>query len=114
MDDDPMVRRFISTVLRMSGFEVLEAADAIEAMAVFQAGGSSVDLVITDVQMPEMNGYDLARMLLATHPNLPILLVSGADSEPPEPLPFLQKPFTPARLRDAVQEMLGARESKVA
>jgi len=69
----------------MSGFEVLEAADAIQAMAVFQADGSAVDLVITDVQMPEMNGCDLARILLATHPNLPILLVSGAQSEPPEP-----------------------------
>jgi CheY-like chemotaxis protein len=114
VDDDPMVRRFISAVLRTSGFEVLEAADATEAMVVFQAGESSLDLVITDVEMPEMNGCELARMLLATHPHLPILLVSGAHSEPPEPFPFLQKPFTPDRLRDTLQKMLGARESRIA
>src|SRR5207302_10372185 len=50
VDDDPIVRRFISAVLRMSGFQVLEANDAIQALVVFQAGGSAVNLVITDVK----------------------------------------------------------------
>ena len=106
VDDDPIVRRFISAVLRMSGFQVLEAPDATQALVVFQAGGSAVDLVITDVQMPGMNGCDLARKLLAAQPNLPILLVSGSHSESPASLPFLQKPFTPARLLHALQGML--------
>jgi len=67
-----------------------------------------VDLVITDVQMPEMNGATWPEYCSRRIQNLPILLVSGAQSEPPEPFPFLQKPFTPARLRDAVEKMLGA------
>jgi len=109
VDDEPIVRRYISAVLRMSGFEVLEAAGAAQALVAFQASGSDVDLVITDIQMPEMNGCDLAQMLLATHPNLPILLISGSHAASPASLPFLQKPFTSASLLGALQAMLGAR-----
>ena len=109
VDDDPIVRRFISAVLRMGGFQVLEAPDATQALVVFQAGGFAVDLVITDVQMPGMNGCDLARKLLAARPNLPILLVSGSHSESPASLPLLQKPFRPSRLLDALRSTLAER-----
>src|SRR5258705_156549 len=95
VDDDPIVRRFISTVLGGTGFEVIEAPDAEKALIAVEAGGFAVDLVITDVKMPGMDGCELARRLLGAHPTLAILLVSGSHSESPAGLPFLQKPFTP-------------------
>ena len=80
VDDDPIVRRFITAVLGGSGFEVIEAPDAEQALIAFESGGPAVD-VITDVKMPGMSGCELARMLVAAHPTLPILLVSGSHSE---------------------------------
>jgi len=109
VDDDPIVRRFISSVLGLSGFKVLEAPNAAQALIAFQASGTGVDLVITDVRMPGMNGCDLARMLIAERPSLPVLLVSGAHSESTASFPFLQKPFTAASLLDALQCMLPGR-----
>ena len=109
VDDDPIVRRFISSVLGFEGFEVLEAPDAAQALIAFQAGGCEVDFVITDIRMPGMNGCDLARMLLAERPGLPVLLVAGAHSESTASLPFLQKPFTAARLLDALRWILAGR-----
>ncbi len=103
VDDDPIVRGLITAVLGGTGFEVIEAPDAEQALIAFAAGGSAVDLVITDVKMPGMSGCELARMLLAAHPTLPILLVSGSRSESPTSLPLLQKPFTPSRLLDAIR-----------
>jgi len=105
VDDDPIVRRFIAAVLRGEGFEVVDAPDAEQALIAFEACGSIVDLVITDIKMPGMSGCELARLLLAAHPTLPILLVSGSYSESPASLPRLQKPFTPAGLLDALQCM---------
>jgi DNA-binding response OmpR family regulator len=109
VDDDPGVRGFISGILGRTGFEVIEAPDAEQALIAFEAGGSAVDLVVTDVKMPGMSGCDLARMLLAAHPTLPILLVSGSHSESPTSLPLLQKPFTPSRLLAALWWTLAER-----
>ena len=64
-----------------TGFEVIEAPDAEQALIAFESGGPAVDVVITDVKMPGMSGCELARMLVAVHPTLPILLVSGSHSE---------------------------------
>ena len=108
IDDDPIVRRFISSVLGASGFEVLEATDAKQALVAFYAVGSAVDLVITDIRMPGIDGCELARMLLATDRTLPILLVSGSHSESAASFPFLQKPFTSALLLHALREMLAS------
>ena len=95
-----------SSVLRFSGFDVLEAPDAAQALLAFQASGSAVDLVITDFQMPGMNGCELAQMLLAARPSLPVLLVSGYHPESTASLPFLQKPFAPASLLAALHRIL--------
>jgi CheY-like chemotaxis protein len=88
---------------------VIEAPDAEQALIAFEAGGPAVDLVITDVKMPGMSGCELARMVVAAHPTLPILLVSGSHSESPASLPLLQKPFTPSRLLDALRSTLAER-----
>ena len=62
VDDEDVLREMLGDALRLSGFEVLEAADGSKALAVLQGG--RVDLIISDVNMPGMDGYDLARALL--------------------------------------------------
>ena len=111
VDDDPIVRRFMSVVLSSRGFEVLEATNALEALLAFYAGGSAVDLVITDVQMLGLSGYDLARMLIGASPSLPVLLVSGSKSESAAEFPFLQKPFTSPVLLEAVRQIMAPARS---
>jgi signal transduction histidine kinase/ActR/RegA family two-component response regulator len=77
VDDDPAVRRTVSSLLRRQQFETDEANSAEEALARLTESPTRFDLVVSDVRMPGMNGCDLALALRAMHPTLPVLLVSG-------------------------------------
>ena len=104
VDDDPIVRTFICSVLGFSGIDVLEAPDAAQALIAFQTGASawvssSLKFGCRDERLRS------ARMLLAERPSLAVLLVSGLHSESTARSPFLQKPFTAARLLDALDWM---------
>jgi CheY-like chemotaxis protein len=80
-DEDP-VRRVFSQLIRLLGYEVIETATPFEACAVFEANTAGVDLLVTDVIMPGMNGPTMAERFLALRPDLPVLFVSGhADVE---------------------------------
>ncbi len=94
VEDEPLVRMATGELLRDSGFEVSEAASAEEALALFEAGGQ-FDCVVTDHLMPGITGVELARKLRASHPGLPVMLLSGyaeLDSFGSE-LPYLGKPY---------------------
>ena len=75
VDDEPLVRRFVSAVLRGQGWTVLEAADAIAALAM--ADHKPLDLLITDYEMPRVSGVTLAEQLRAYDQDLPVLVISG-------------------------------------
>jgi DNA-binding response OmpR family regulator len=74
VDDEPTVRRLLSTLLRNSGWSVLEAADGAVALSV---APPDLDLLVTDYEMPSGTGVDLARRLRRRHGSLSVLLVSG-------------------------------------
>jgi CheY-like chemotaxis protein len=81
------------------------------AEAVLQAEAGDVDLVITDVTMPGMNGHEVAERLETSKPELPILLISGYDAQPQDnhtARAILQKPFPLAELTNAVRDLLDA------
>jgi CheY-like chemotaxis protein len=84
VDDDPNVRDTVCDVLRMLGYAAEAAADPGEALERFRAG--RYHLVVTDLSMPIMNGWQLARRLQALEPAVPILIFSGASAlaEPPQ------------------------------
>lgn len=115
-EDDPAVRRFVRVVLESRGYVVLDAPDGEQALAVSERHGGSIDLLLTDVEMPTMGGPALARELTVRRPGTPILFMSGAG---PRALvgpgsavaaPWcLAKPFTPARLLTNVREAIGSR-----
>src|SRR5262249_25787182 len=111
-EDEEAVRSLVAQVLADSGYHVLAAANAREALDICRRL-SSVDLLLTDVVMPEVNGRELARQVTQLHPNTKVLFMSGyADRVIDDPRPgmapsFLEKPFHPAVLVERVREMLG-------
>jgi two-component system, cell cycle sensor histidine kinase and response regulator CckA len=77
VDDEDHVRSSSTRLLQRAGYEVLEAANAEEAMIVMQQYGEQVRLVLGDVIMPKANGHDLARTIRGRWPSVQIVLISG-------------------------------------
>jgi CheY-like chemotaxis protein len=98
--------------LEGAGFEVLPAADAQEAMKVYENNGRRIDLLMTDMALPGRNGRQLAHDLRNTSAEIPILLTSGyveseCDSEPRESKTyFLPKPYSRAELVEMMETIL--------
>lgn len=114
VEDENSVRAMTRHVLRMQGYCVLSATDGLEAEQLCAARSQSIDLLVTDVIMPHMGGPQLAQRMLARHPGLKVLYLSGYpdDSLECQPLPginvgFLRKPFAPSVLAEKVREVLG-------
>jgi two-component system cell cycle sensor histidine kinase/response regulator CckA len=105
VEDDPVVRSMAARGLRDAGYTVFEAVDGREALELIRAHTGRLDVVVADIGMPEMSGYDLARCLSEERPDIPIVLMSGYGDPEPE-VPFLQKPFPPDVLVRKVGEML--------
>ncbi|HEX7479257.1 MAG TPA: response regulator [Polyangiales bacterium] len=115
-DDDPVVRRAVTRFLKSWGCRVLDAAAPVEALAILER--EAVDLLVTDLVMPEMSGYELAQRALRRAPKLGVIYMSGYQPETlastiPEgglrDAVFLQKPFDVPALKRAVIDMLDAR-----
>ena len=77
VDDNPMALLFFALVLRRAGYHVIEAHSSHDAQRIAN-DGHHIDLLLTDFQMPEMNGLELAIWLRETHPKIPVLVVTGS------------------------------------
>jgi CheY-like chemotaxis protein len=115
VEDDARVRAFASRALAESGYSVLEASCPSEALARSAAHEGPIDLLVTDVVMPEMHGPALADALLADRPGLRALYMSGyteqlieAQGVTDAAAAFLEKPFSRAELCRRVRERLDA------
>jgi two-component system, cell cycle sensor histidine kinase and response regulator CckA len=114
VEDEAAVRELTAQMLSRAGYRVLSAATPGEACALFDEHQAGIDLLITDVVMPEMHGPALAERLVAKRPDLRVLFVSGySDAMPASAtanhrVTFLGKPFAPARLMETVAELLMA------
>jgi PAS domain S-box-containing protein len=116
VEDEDVVRALACRGLREQGYTVLEARHGREALDRVEEGRHVIDLVISDVVMPELNGRELGSRLTALQPELPVLYMSGYTGDDViqrgllEPgVPFQQKPFTPQGLARKVREMLDGR-----
>jgi two-component system, cell cycle sensor histidine kinase and response regulator CckA len=110
VDDDDGVRLLASTVLRQSGYTVLEARGGEEAMARARDHSGPIHLLLTDVVMPKISGRQLARQLAAERPRIKTLYVSGYEAEAARQLSgegYLAKPFGPSALTSMVRDVLG-------
>jgi CheY-like chemotaxis protein len=115
VDDETAVRRFAVRVLQRDGFRVLEANDGAEALDVLQGRPEELDIVVSDIVMPRMNGVELMKALSVSHPYVPIVLMSGyASNELSElgiaaPCSILAKPFSQERLLAEVRRCVASR-----
>lgn len=112
VEDEDMLRRLARTILKDRGYVVLEARDGQEALAISQAHVGRIDLLLSDVTMPELGGRELAERLLTTRPEIKVLFMSGHTQDVilkegvEAGAPFLQKPFLPKELAHKVRELL--------
>ncbi len=107
VEDDDGVRNLAHEVLTRAGFTVLAATNGLEGIDVAKAHGYAIDLVVSDVVMPEMGGRQMVEQLRHARPHLPVLFISGYadDAVTRQGLggdTLLEKPFTAQTLRDAV------------
>jgi hypothetical protein len=113
VDDGPQVRDVMCRALTRAGYRVLVASDGLEAME-RAAADPSIALVVSDVVMPKMGGFELLAALRAKRPELPVLLVSGhpgeviGDETLPDAVDLLAKPFSLDELRRRVRALLDA------
>ena len=112
VEDEPFVREATCHILKSAGFDVLPAADAQEAMEVYERNKRRIDLLMTDMALPGRNGRQLAHDLRAASAKIPILLTSGYvevdwedDSHEPGTY-FLPKPYCRAELVAMMEKIL--------
>ena len=111
VEDEPDVRSLNVRALKQRGYTVLAAENGLEAIEVFDAHKGAVDLVVSDVMMPEMDGPTLARELRTRNPLLKIIFVSGYAEDALNNIPdtiFLSKPLSLKQLVTAVKETMAA------
>jgi two-component system cell cycle sensor histidine kinase/response regulator CckA len=110
------VRVVARDILARHGYVVLEARNAGEALLICEKQPGSIDLLVSDVVMPQMSGPELAARLAATRPEMKVLCMSGYNDDgvgrhgmSPAHFAFLQKPITPDTLTRKVREVLDAK-----
>ena len=113
VEDDDGIRAVIKRILERAGHRVVEATNGAEALRICEASGDTIDLVLSDIAMPEMQGPDLARRIRERHPGMAMLLMSGyaesatqQDGILAEGVEFLGKPFSPDALTRKIRHIL--------
>ncbi|MBI3969590.1 MAG: response regulator, partial [Chloroflexi bacterium] len=112
-EDESGVRRLAKQILERSGYTVLEAGNGVEALELYERHSGRIDLLLTDVVMPLLNGPELANRLTARQPDLRVLFMSGytdraidRSGELDPGLAFIGKPFSPPALVAKIREIL--------
>jgi two-component system cell cycle sensor histidine kinase/response regulator CckA len=113
VDDEPMIRRMIASALTTSGYRVVDAETPEQAIRMMDAH-PALDLLVTDVVMPEVDGCELAERMRLKQPRLKVLFISGFEPENgrkklEQGSDFLQKPFRINDLLDRVGRMLAGK-----
>lgn len=113
VEDEPGILSMITMMLKKQGYTVLPASNPSEAILIAKNYGGRIDLLLTDVVMPEMNGRDLAKTLTDSRPNLKRLFMSGYTADVIAPhgvldrgVHFIQKPFSMKNLAIKLREVL--------
>ena len=112
VEDEPAVRNLVASALRHDGYHLLIAASAEDALIAADGHDGPIDLLLTDAMMPGKSGVELATLMTARRPGLPVIIMSGYTEETlavpglKDPIKLLQKPFTPRDLRRRIREVL--------
>jgi len=111
VEDETVIRHVLKIVLKRMGHVVLEARDGEEGLTVSRKFNERIDLVITDIRMPRMDGPTMVRHLQAERPDIKVLLISGHRAESiPNDLRMNFLPFLPAAIGQKVQQMFARKK----
>ncbi len=113
VDDEPLLTQILSLQMTKQGFRALVADSVSEALKIVDAAETPIDLILTDMSMPEQDGIDLARALCDRHLNIPVLIASGYPADESAALPsnvvgFIEKPFHYKALSERLHQILNA------
>ena len=115
IDDEEMIREMAAAMLMRMGFKVLMAKDGIEALQIFKKNPHEVGIVLSDLGMPRMDGWETLLALRKIRPDIPVVLASGHDESkvlvgdhPELPQVFLHKPYKKAELRAALAKAMAS------
>ena len=113
VEDDDQVRAFIRTLLGNNGYTVLEARTGLEGLAIAEKEGSQVDLLLSDMLLPELSGFDLAQRVIERNPGIKVLFMTGyVEGDIVQRCiselgaSFLDKPFQPTALLARVENAI--------
>ncbi len=111
VEDDVGVRFFVWQWLKAAGFTVFAAGDGKAALEMSRNHPGSIDLLLSDVEMPRMGGLELCKYISAERPGIKVLMMSGETLSKKQVsmsgLPFLQKPFTLMALQQSIEALVG-------
>ena len=109
-EDEPMVRNMIRVTLTASGYQVLDVPDGRQAIELSRQYQGDIDLLLTDLKMPHVDGAKAAEIISTERPGIRVLIISGhaSDEIRKEAITqaFLRKPFAPSQLREKIREVL--------
>jgi CheY-like chemotaxis protein len=106
VDDETAVRLFVARVLESAGYAVVGAGDGLEALEVLDRRRSGIDLVLTDIRMPGLDGVELGRRIAGRRLPVPVAYMSA---DPPGQMVCLQKPFSMTALLELVNALTAER-----
>jgi DNA-binding NtrC family response regulator len=115
VDDEPAILALVRTMLWRAGFTVLEASGGEQALGIAKQHDAPIQLLLTDVLMPDMNGHDLAGQVTAARPEAKVLFMTGyrdkvvveSTGRPVSEASLIRKPFTAHNLVAKIEEILG-------
>lgn len=120
VDDEPMVLSFLTGTLSRSGYRVMQAESGAQALRLCRDRGNSIDLILTDVVMPELDGRQLVDAIRGLGMEPRALFMSGYARDVAEQrgitdwVHFIQKPFTPVQLTEKVRDVLQQPKTRTA
>jgi CheY-like chemotaxis protein len=108
VEDNAILRFCTVTLLKAQGYRILEAGDGMEALELLEQHNDAIHLLVTNYDMPRLNGIELARRVRAKHKKLPVLLVSGysPEVEQEDDIELLPKPYNDDVFATKIRELL--------
>lgn len=121
VEDDEMLRAITLEILKKCGYQILESLTVTDAIRIAEQYTNPIQLLVTDVVMPDMKGHELAKHLSRSHPEMKVLFTSGYTDNVivcygilEEGVPFLQKPYSAESMVSKVREVLDSDKLKAA
>ena len=105
VDDDAEIRAFVRSILRADDFETMEAENGAEALKLVHAMDGTFDMIVSDIQMPQLDGIGLANAVSKAYPSVAIILMSGYEA-PEGNHEFVQKPFSWVEMRRVIRRVV--------